>query len=193
MTATREPRLWRASWRDKADAIPAFLDGRADETIFGFVYTPRDIGLVRRHADGTFEVRGRKGAPLGLALDDVFEMRLFCPAWELRWRRNGDEARVAVLSDENLTASIEQTFTPTAVRLLDNQYLVWGEPAKTEPVHAAGWTRLTTARIGALWVPLESARRVRVTTREYFAQPDSGFGNWVFLTERLTGFETTEE
>jgi CRISPR-associated protein (TIGR03984 family) len=74
------------------------------------------------------------------------------------------------------------------VRWRDHGYLVWGEgnagSAATAP---GGWTRLTAARIGALWVPCEAGakRRVEITAREYFER--QAFGNVAFVRERLTG------
>ena len=70
----------------------------------------------------------------------------------------------------------------------DHGYLVWGEGnAGTAATAPGGWTRLTAARIGALWVPCEAGakRRVELTAREYFER--QAFGNVAFVRERLRG------
>jgi CRISPR-associated protein (TIGR03984 family) len=124
-------------------------------------------------------------------LAEAYEVRLFCKDWELRWLRDGASGRAALLAGESGLApdvfgdSVLEPEEPDRELpaknadarngALNNCYLLWGErgePSEDEKRLIEGdWTKLTSARIGALWVPFRiepPARRIQLTTREYW-------------------------
>ena len=135
--------------------------------IYGFAYTPSDCRFFEIDADGI--PRYSDGGELDL--DQAYEMRIFCNAWEMRWRRNGHGARLAVISDVPLNrcafiaSADDGLIEPLSVLSQTGRYLLWGELADAENKY--------------------------LTTKEYFKKGE--YGNWVFHTERLTGFAPARE
>jgi CRISPR-associated protein (TIGR03984 family) len=131
--------------------------------------------------------------PAGLcSLDDVFEARAFNPDAELRWLHSeGGRGRAVVLADQEsaLPTGFGQPVSPlAAVEVLPQRYMLWGRPIA--PAHD-GWTRLHTARIGTLDIPLavsESCRRVCLKAHEYVSV-EPVHGNAYVAEERLLAFE----
>ncbi len=141
-------------------------------------------------------------------MTEAFEARLFCAGWELRWLREGKTGRAALLSDTpgfDLADFEEPESEKEARERLDaigeaaegtvkNTYLLWGERSpcrKDREGSDNGWTRLTTPRIGTLWVPYvigkDNVERIQLTAREYWRR--EAHGNVAVTAERLTGFQ----
>ena len=139
-----------------------------------------------------------KGELKTVDLSRVFQLCLFGPDFELRWERcDGSKGRLTLSADDAGAALPAKKLTKWSGRSLagrtvswrDHIYLLWGKPSKgAAPV---GWTRLTSARIGALWVPFADSKRLVLTAREYFATGE--MGNVAFIGERLTGFRAARD
>jgi CRISPR-associated protein (TIGR03984 family) len=201
MTDAKDCTLHR--WHGRAQSIGksfAIAAEHADRMpIYGFTYTRSAARLFRIADDGT--ARYGDGRPVDFT--EAFEARVFCAAWEMRWLRDGLEARVAMLTDNEtlaagFAASPKDRFFMADGRLepiegfcLPNRYLLWGELDDDQSRVAKGWTRLSSYRIGTLDVPfddLRGERGIALTATEYFHHPKGMDGNCVFAGERLTGF-----
>ena len=153
---------------------------------FVLAYTPDFCGFVdwrvaEGDEDGKFlSLNG------GKAIGNLFELRCFCPAFELRWVREGSEnkGRAALLSESPLLGAEEKK----DISAFDGHYLLWGRGIERQ-----GTIRLCDHRIGELPVPVAVKRgeRVLLNVVEYFV-PDE-YGNLTFLAERLTRFQTATE
>ena len=190
IAATQHPSLVR---------LFRWLCGRraVDDAVVGFAYTRNACSLFRLGRDG--ELRycdgGQNRNWNAVDFEKAYEGRIFSPQFELRWLRDGGEIRVAVWAEENGAKLLERVLKelnmaePRTVRASDNAYLLWGElvgPA------GKGWTKLSSARIGPLFVPIDAGSvgargRVQLKTREYFRCAE--YGNWVFAGERLLGLQ----
>lgn len=111
-------------------------------------------------------------------LKDVFELRAFSDAGELRWvRRPGGAGTVHLVSERDLSplGLGWQSSTEKIAVTLDNAYLLWGRRGgtSTDPP----WVRHTDPRIGSLWVPYR-AQGVEPTawmhTKEYLVEAEYG-------------------
>lgn len=175
---------WSGLVKDIGDGLRAVAAGT---NWSGFIYTPQNAIFVRIAEDGK-ATDHKRGA---VALDAAFEVRLFSGVLDARFRRDGDQWRAAVLTEDGGWKP------PTGLALADKpvdisqglrrgtQYLLWGG------VHGRkdGWTTLATARIGKLHVPFVAEDRFKglaITAVEYFRVAEHG--NVVFAAERLTGF-----
>lgn len=126
----------------------------------------------------------------------IFDLRAFNARAELRWlseagARGGSAAIVApeALSLPQGWADAPEDLLPDDPDL-KRHYVLWGRgaPDGNEP---AGWSRLTEARVGALWVPLAGVPKdgmVRLAAIEHLAE-EPGHGNVYVLEERLVGLE----
>lgn len=190
-----------------AATIETVLQRLPAEPAYALFYGPNDLWFGRVDTGGQVIVRPRRGAseaarPLGVdEIAAVFEARVFCDHWELRWlKADGLEGDGVLLVDE---VSVPDGFGapvvpfPRAVIAWDNAYLLWGEPVPGG--RRDGWGLLATARIGKLWVPWDDFAdddRVQLTSREYvddlhphFAAPGSAdHGNRGVIDERLIRF-----
>jgi CRISPR-associated protein (TIGR03984 family) len=97
-----------------------------------------------------------------------------------------------VLAD--LEYNLDETLRLSCLSVTTHQkqtYLLWGEGLGPVADLTAGlWSRLATARIGSLDVPLPNlshGERVRLRALEYFATYEDG--NVGVLDERLLGLE----
>lgn len=203
MTEHLMRRLWTFEEKTAPDAlrIAAGLPQGAIEA--GFTYTPDACRFcVLEPGDAGRAARliecGEGEKPGAVMLDSVFELRLFGKDFELRWERwNGNKGRLTVTADsDGATALTPEQLArlgspvETAVRRRDHVYLLWGE-ASGDATHP-GWTKLTSARIGALWAPCAGGgRRVVLMAREYFETREAG--NVAFVGERLTGLRAAKE
>jgi CRISPR-associated protein (TIGR03984 family) len=123
---------------------------------------------------------------------NVYEARVFNKIAEVRWWNDpgGQEHRAAVISEQPIAPDgwpMPETLTITG--RISQSYLLWGRRGGTpERLMAAGWTSLTTARIGSLDVPIASTereKRFEIYATEYlkvFAD-----GNVGVVEERLLG------
>ena len=168
---------------------------RAMPQVCGFTYTPNRCRFFILDAAGHPQYAPAEGEVTDWR--EAYEVRLFSPYFELRGLKEGDRWRLALWADGRAGRRIAARVANKVkgleggeardVRYLQNEYLLWGELAPGQP--QADWTKLTSARIGPLHVPvpqsrLGQARRVKLETREYFAQGEDG--NWTFAGERLT-------
>ena len=183
--------------------LPA-LEGR--ETI-ALLYSPSQCALARLKDKKLLDCHDKP-----IALDDFFEVRIFNEQSELRWLNDkAGLGRAALLSASPIPEACRKQLTEdvsiTALKTLPQQtYLLWGEgvkdqdPAKTNL--AAGWSRLTTARIGPLNVPAkvpnaveteDESKKPRVLLRvcEYLAECDD-YGNVAVVEERLLKLEVSD-
>jgi CRISPR-associated protein (TIGR03984 family) len=132
-----------------------------------------------------------------LPLDTAYEVRLFDASRDIRGRRDGDTWRLAVVSDGSAADAAGDAVASAAklatsgdapdCEFRDHRYLLWGRKARAD-ARRNGWTRLTTARIGALWVPHDledGCDGIVIAAREYFRTAHDG--NVVLAGERLTG------
>ncbi len=176
---------------DVASADAVLVPCAAISGMVGYFYAPSEKPSFFR-LDGGGKPVDQKGAKVDI--DSAYEFRLFNSTLDIRMRRDGGAWRVAELS-ENTTSSL-----PSGLKLeagkpndgtahRDHQYLLWGQLAGKGPTNP-GWTRLTTARIGELWVPFAlngKSDGIALKAREYFTV--AADGNVVFAAERLTGFD----
>lgn len=172
-------------------AFPVLEPERAQVIIL--LYSPKSCQIGRLTADGRIETASVATEARALRIDGdtsltgVFEARCFGPKVELRWLHDADGLGTAVLLSESpLPATHGGESVLTCVRVLSQQYLLWGEGTDVDPT--GGWSALAEARIGALPVPLEVKphQRVCLNAREYMAIADR-HGNVTVADERLTG------
>ncbi len=157
---------------------------------FVLAYTPDFCGFVdwreaEGDGDGKFLSLDKGKADGGKVIENIFELRCFCPALELRWVREGagEVGRAALLS-ESLQQLPKCEGKAEEAQALDGHYLLWGRGTEHR-----GAVRLCDHRIGELPVPVPVKRgeRVLLSVVEYFV-PDQ-YGNLTFLAERLTGLQ----
>lgn len=127
-------------------------------------------------------------------LQFVFEARVFNEQCEMRWLNIIDGQGTAVMiSDQTLGSCLDEELPElSAIATLEQKYLIWGE--KTDTSIRNGWTRLATARIGALDVPivLSTGKRVQLTAIEYLTE-DEEYGNVAVVEERLIKLEEVKQ
>lgn len=152
------------------------------------LYSPQSCVLARLNADGLIvDVHDRK-----VDLTRIFEARLFNEQCELRWlnRLEGYGDAVLITESEQDLKAFEE-IDQQSCEPLEQQYLLWGEPAKNQPEHP-DWQRLAEARIGKLDIPLskslEPNQRVFLKSREYLFQTVH-YGNIAVIEERLVKLE----
>ena len=162
---------------------------------FVLAYTPDFCGFVDwREAegdeDGKFLPLDKGKADGGKAIENIFELRCFCPAFELRWVREGntEKGKAVLLCDSESGLSLPGAKCEDGIQALEGEYLLWGQGEKR-----GERVRLCDHRIGELPVPLDVKKKGRVllTFTEYF-KPDE-YGNLTFLAERLTGLQPATE
>jgi CRISPR-associated protein (TIGR03984 family) len=147
------------------------------------VYSALRCGFAR--LDGTTLVDSKSNLIGG----DAFEARVFNGDLELRWLQSRFDGGVrcgrAVLLHE--TPALGGEPRSDIIHTLERQYVLWGQADPPAASLAPGWSSLSTARIGALAVPLANipqSRRVILRAREYMAQ-EHGHGNAYIADERL--------
>lgn len=140
----------------------------------------------------------------GQAIDltDIFEARIFNPTAELRWLNDNNGSGKAVLLSEDAAISaylatsivevpnLELAGLPeqSLQNFLDQTYILWGRGMQQTPANLSrGWSRLASARIGKLDVPIENVKHpqyVKLKVREYLQTVDE-HGNVAVVEERL--------
>jgi CRISPR-associated protein (TIGR03984 family) len=130
--------------------------------------------------------KGPEGKDIDLA--GVYDARVFNEHAELRWRKDplSSRHRSAVISEEPLALNGWESddinnFSDTILQ----EYLLWGQRAEEA---SSGWTRLTTARIGSLWVPAIGGLRFKIRACEYLREFEDG--NVAVAEERLLALES---
>jgi len=163
---------------------------RGDGAPVAILYTPRQCRLAVLTPEG--ELRG----PAGLMpdLSEAFEARVFSGQGELRWLHQADgRGRAVLLSEQDISRYLAEPVPDlTTVAIKDHEYLLWGKGTGASP--AAGWSRLSAARIGTLDVPVPDVKdgeSVCLRAREYLAlaatEGEEDHGNVAVLEERLLG------
>ncbi len=172
------------------EAVEQFLAATGEAEATGILYTPRRclVVRIRRGSDGpVFE--HPKEQPV-----DAYEARVFTGEAELRWLNDPTPTachQAVVISERDLAEPVASWDRNelTATKVLDQQYLLWGET--DSGAQPDGWVRLSTARVGAYWVPIDARpgpkQQVCLRTREYLQR--ARYGNVVVAEERLVGFE----
>jgi CRISPR-associated protein (TIGR03984 family) len=189
---TARLRIYRKTGQTLPEALQSCATAlTADGGAVALLYAPRWCRFAKFGADGV--LRGPDGQPQPLAT--VFEARVFGPQAELRWLNDpAGRHRVVLLAEsEQALAGFETDEVKHLGEPLPQTYLLWGEGTGTEG--AAGWSRLATARIGPLDVPLPGVRhRQRVVLRsvEYLVSEEQHHGNTVVAEERLVGLAVEE-
>lgn len=176
----------------------------AEDTVALF-YTPNTCQFGRWKEGNIFDAEDK-----AIALEQVFEIRLFAKTAELRWLRDPSTdglGNAVYLFDEHSEALFNgegwEKETLNNLTGQENHYLLWGKywPSENENL-ANGWGCLAASRIGELFVPVpdlnQKEQRVRLKTREYFGLPRNAngsltlagqHGNQVVVEERWLGLE----
>lgn len=134
------------------------------------------------------------------SLSTVFEARVFNQNVELRWLNlSNGLGRAVLISDLELKSVFNDEVDVSLTQILDTipqQYLLWGKGMVRSSSLPQGWSRLATARIRALDVPItgiQPKQQVKLIAREYigFCEGEAGekYGNVSVLEERLLGLE----
>jgi CRISPR-associated protein (TIGR03984 family) len=172
-------------------AIAAFTPTLGQAAAVGFTLGPDAFSFIG--LDGSGRATGPRGSA---SLHAVYEARVFHERAELRWLRDprhDSGHTTVVLTDGSCAADLPSLpFDVPLVGLLQQTYVLWGETGDEMP--AAGWTRLTTARIGTLDVPIAGVRqneRVAIRSVEYLGR--LAHGNVAVVEERLCGLTTFEQ
>ena len=190
MNATTPSNLHTWSGQVKTIASALNLCAERGATI-GFFYAPSVVPrFFKLDTTGRPMDENNKLVPI----ESAYELRLFDAHCDVRLLLDGACWRVAVLGeDANLPLPAALSLGPPRSMIASatqcHDYLLWGKTAGTPSQN--GWTRLTAARIGGLWVPYNlsgSNTGVAMTAQEYFEKPERGDGNVVYAAERLTGF-----
>lgn len=155
------------------------------------VYSPQSCQFLKLENDGNLYDSKGKLCDLNYQNNPLFEVRIFNPDYELRWLNEKDGKGIAVIISElEITNCLENNLDLEISEVLPQQYLLWGEKAKT--TINQGWQRLSAARIGSLDVvisqPLSPDKRAYLKTREYLKVMDK-YGNVCVAEERLIKLE----
>ena len=187
-----------------AEALEASLPALNGRETIALLYSPGECALARLKDDKLLDCRDKP-----VVLSSFFEARIFNEETELRWLNDKAGRGRAVLLSELPIPQVCQTQLTENVSLtnlnpLPQTYLLWGEGVKNQSKTglATGWSRLTTARIGALNVPVEitdaletedesKKPRVLLRVREYIAECDD-YGNVAVVEERLLKLEACD-
>lgn len=130
-------------------------------------------------------------------LTDVFEARIFTEQCELRWlNREAGAGDTVLLTETSQSINGFQKADQEFKSILDQEYLLWGEPVLNPQGIQDGWQRLAEARIGKLDVPISQKlsnkkQRVYLRTREYIDTLE--YGNCAVIEERLVKLEVKPE
>lgn len=190
-----------------ADALKIWQAFQGKQEAIGLFYSPQTCALASiiqgkvRDATGralASIVQGTVSDAMGqevAELSNCFEARIFNETAELRWlNHTGGSGRAVLLSEQPIDPQYGDTELPALefLKVLSQQYLLWGEGVENatstrSPV--SGWSRLSTARIGKLDVPvsgIKEKQRVVLKVREYL-QAEQDYGNVFVAEERLIG------
>lgn len=164
-----------------SDALTACLSVLSTKKTVALLYTPQHCKLALLE-NGV--LRQSKGEVIDLK--EVFEARVFNEDAELRWLNEQDgSGRAVLLSAREIPQpcrnQLPDDASLQALHTLPQTYLLWGEgvdqtKARAKNGLADGWSRLTTARIGWLDVPvpgIQEKERVHLKALEYLAEYDA--------------------
>jgi len=156
---------------------------------WGLLYSPQRCCFVKVNNG---EIECHKDEDMNLK--SVFEARIFNEQAELRWLNelNG-KGRSVLLSDGVI--DILTNVNSANLEVIDKRiqkYLLWGKGTGKDI--GENWSRLATARIGKLNVPIpkvQSQQQVGLEVYEYFGITDC-HGNVSVIEERLRKFKIIE-
>lgn len=172
------------------------------------LYTPKWCGFAQFDGEGNLIAADGKSAARftdkpEAFVSTVFEARVFNEQVEMRWLHESEgKGRAVLISDDGEDANLDDYFSETPqvselpkldqiIKTLPQTYLLWGEGVVVpEGDGLGGWSRLTTARIGRLHVPIKdvTSGRVHLIAMEYLAEVDN-HGNVAVIEERLLRLE----
>lgn len=173
-------------------AVKDFRDAVGNTRTYALLYSASECRIaVVEETNGEIQfvsVKDRRRETLDSKT--VFEARVFNETAELRWlhTENG-RGNVAVITEHaklNLFNNTRPDEQEIAGPPLSQTYLIWGK--RTDAHEIDGWNQFSTARIGALEMPVNGVDRQEsacFTALEYFKEYDDG--NVAVLDERLTG------
>jgi len=169
--------------KEALNQLGAYLDGA-----IGLFYSVNacSFGKIDREGD-RIAVRDAEGE---IALEGVFEARVFNEASELRWLNEyGGTGRAVLLREAPIDdiLGMEEIEQIEAIATLEQTYVLWGEGTNTDI--GPGWSRLATARVGKLDVPIANVGengRVYLRSREYLGKTGKD-SNVCILEERSIG------
>lgn len=181
-----------------AEALEAALPVLEDQETVALLYSPGACSLARLKNKHLFDCQGNP-----VALDEFYEARIFNEEAELRWlNESTGRGRGVLLSESTIPEPCQKQFNEEAslkaVEPWPQTYLLWGEGVRRQANTGLvkGWSRLTTARIGRLDVPVNDLTdavvtedkskmpRVFLHVREYLQVCDE-HGNVAVVEERL--------
>jgi CRISPR-associated protein (TIGR03984 family) len=202
MTGKIDYRQWRFEDMTADEALSYVARTIGGEVSTGFVLSPERACFCTLQTGDTdvasLSLCDETEEEKQIGLGAVFEFRLFGPNFDARWERaDGLKGDLQISSDTTVDKTKFEQLEKDAkenkvavpyVVTRENRYLLWGELADV----GDGRTKLTSARIGTLWAPVESSgKRIQLTAIEYFGTKK--YGNAVFVGERLTGFEAVPD
>lgn len=152
----------------------------------GFSYSPRAATFIAYRdgrwvtADGTMET--------AVDFSDVFEVRCFTDAEEVRWVQLSGGRGTAHVRHESPDDAGPTVFGEPITELL------WGQVNADRPT-PDGWISTESARVGSVLVPLtdhapESGKRLGIRVQEYSSTDDAG--NVYISDVRYLGVEIAE-
>ena len=194
MTNTQIKQVTLYSYQAKDITLDAAISASQNhlKDAIALLYSPQKCQLAKFKEDGRLYDAYDRVIKVQYTSIDIFEARIFNEKGELRWlNRNNGKGDSAFISESEVVLDSFKPLETKEVEPLGQQYLLWGEKAKT-PSEKAGWQRLAEARIGKLDIPLSTPlkdkNRVFLKSIEYIAEVDK-FGNCAVIEERLIKLE----
>ena len=197
-----EPALYRAQMTGSVTKV--FKKLLPSGTLNILIYTPDFCGFAK-YKDENFRSLGGGD----IKSSDIFELRAFCEAFELRWVRENDGGTgrgtilAELLSDDDGEEDAPQKVGRGTIfiesqddvpeltkaegeffKLSGGRYLLWGKGKNGQ---------LFEHRVGTLPVPVEvpDGQHVYLEFDEYFKADK--YGNKVWYSKRLTGLSVVEK
>jgi len=168
------------SLRDAISACNAFLGNNA----IALLYSPTACQLAQLVDGKLSDSEGKE-----IALESIFEARIFNTSSELRWLNvlNGN-GNAVIISESDISGIFETDCNLQYLETLSQQYVLWGAGMESPNNASPAWSRLGAARVGAMDVPIAgittSDRRCILKVTEYLQEVDN-HGNVAVVEERL--------
>jgi CRISPR-associated protein (TIGR03984 family) len=186
-----------------AEALKSWCGGgETPDPAVALVYTPRRCEFAILDSGSRLirvEVCAQnRAAIVPVNVEEVFEARVFNRKAELRWLNDPTDKHRTVVVAETPVSWLKADPSPTpCVGTIRQRYVIWGQahgPDDLPDDYPAGWTRFSTAQVGALDVPvggLDRGARAALLAREYLRVKDAHgndeHGNVTVFEERLRG------
>ncbi|MGC2238417.1 MAG: CRISPR-associated protein Csx19 [Pyrinomonadaceae bacterium] len=172
----------RADGKTLSESVAEFIKvfGESLPKTFAVLYSPGDCLLSLVDEQGNFTAKANE-----VALNKIFEARIFNDVAELRWLNETDGCgAAAVLSKKEFPFFGRTQTTENCVETIKQNYLLWGEISPSNQADE-NWTELAEARIGKFYVPIKTTSRACFEAKEYLKE--FADGNVAVFEERLTG------